>query len=104
MPITTIAKATRYIGKIFNGFSSTNPSSNFFLGVPRKTIPKAFVKHISAKPPMSTRPKIAKRMKRVNRKWFDNRALNNPVYMKNSDTNPLNGGSPQIASEPIKNR
>ena len=67
-------------------------------------MPNAFVKHIRARPPMSTRARMENNMASNIGSWLDANPLNNPLYIKNSDTKPLNGGNPQIASEPVRNK
>ena len=63
----------------------------------------AFEKQSTAIVPTNANPAIANKINSTDEKlWIDN-PLNIPRYIKNSLINPLKGGSPQIAIEPIRN-
>jgi len=71
-------------------------------GCPRKTIPNAFVKQKTASPPVRIRPVMADNKTIAWLRSAADRLLNIPIAIRYSEIKPLNGGSPQIASEPVR--
>ena len=67
-------------------------------------MPKAFVKHRIASPPIVTREAIDDKIRREKEKLSDFSPANRPEKMRNSDMKPFRGGSPQIARAAIKNK
>src|SRR5690606_40967409 len=74
------------------------------LGSPRNTIPKALVKQKIASPPISDNAAIDPTMSMEWKRLAPERLPNIPIYIRYSEIKPLNGGSPQIASDPVRNR
>jgi len=72
-------------------------------GTPRKATPQTLVKQMSASTPTSASTAITRADTSTSATRWPTRPLNAAAYTRNSLTNPLNGGKPQIAAEPTMN-
>ena len=73
----------------------------FVLGSPKKDTPNTLVKHAVARPPISASA-IMPNVDAANSPIELLSPLKPPIYIKSSLTNPLNGGIPDIAREPMR--
>ena len=100
-PITTQAPASTSMGTSIAGPFSFTFSAAGVRGSPWKTTPTTFVKQARARPPITARLTMARRLS-TKAVLFSATPWNPPRYIKNSLTNPLKGGSPEMAREPMR--
>ena len=102
-PTKSVSNARHPIGKIIDETtSSLTFSACSLLGSPKNAMLNNFVKQRIAIVPTSASPASA-RIEIISIPRLSTSApFNIPKYIKNSLINPLNGGKPQIATEPIK--
>lgn len=103
-PIATIRIAEMICGAIMLCVTSIAFSACLLRGEPRKMTPNALVKQNTANPPIRVSPIMLNSNRIDCEKPAPCMVLIIPKYIRYSEMNPLNGGSPQIAMEPNKNR
>ena len=98
-------KAKTLIGANIDFVTSDSiPSTLSLLASPKNIIPEAFEKHTIAIVPTNANEAID--ITNVTNKLISLAGIPNnmPAYNKNSLTNPLNGGKPEIATDPSINK